>query len=875
MYWFLNRLAAVSGGMLFHEGSLVPCPVCPSTTIRCLFIAAVLLLSTRSSKADIGIAGDVTPVDDRFTTSNEGLPAAGNSPDQFSPVNAQPFWEGYFDSVANTNVNVDIVVGRRATGILQITQVELRDMNLVIGDSAAVGENTAQQNTGTVYITGAGSLFNNDPYRIPSGIIIPHPNFQSIVPRIGAGPDTTTHPGLILDGESNGFDLYVGRAGFGTLRIDAFGRAEIEDAVLVGDFANSVGNLTVDGFNSSLIAGGSKNFGPTTETNYHMTIIGRQGTGNLTISNAATMSTQVFTNGTDTVGAALGSTPYSVTLADAPDAGGRGTVTVTGNGSRWIVGGTLQVGGFDIGTSSGGVLTTGGDLEGDDTQYGSESGRGTLYVNDGGLVQVNYAANAVTGGGSDPNLFLAIGRFGVVQLAGGTIQIGAPLGGAQNQATSNKVQVINDGLIAGSGRINTGTFRNRYHGIVRVDPGQSLVIDSSSEFTTGGGATPVEPLVNYGMIQVIGNSQAQAQLEFVRSPTETQGSNQVRPFVNLPLGDATTPPPTPPAFVGGQISAQYANLRFGSGLENHSMLAFTAGTNNITGRVVSVGLDPINPSGDPDDTNGDTAQVLVSGTGTTAVFHDDLAFDAGADLNLVNGGKVVVLNQHSFVMAGNLSVELSYAHPSLITVGGDVGIGPAGGGNNDLNISLASDALQTLKHGDAFEIIAFTGDIAGVNTTIPNSPTIDYALAPLFTDIDVSPDVFALHNLVPQVQFAAQGVYVTFLDPSMVGPGSGAIAPDFNGDGVIDSADFAIWKAHVGTLSGASVLDGDADGDGDVDGLDFLKWQRNVGKPMPWNGAGAGSGSSTAATVPEPASLALLACGGFAAVALRRRRAAR
>jgi hypothetical protein len=267
---------------------------------------------------------------------------------------------------------------------------------------------------------------------------------------------------------------------------------------------------------------------------------------------------------------------------------------------------------------------------------------------------------------------------------------------------------------------------------------------------------------------------------------------------------------------------------------------------------------------------GDTAQVLVSGPGTTAVFHDDLAFSPGADLNVVDGGKVVVLNQHSFVMAGNLNIELSYSHPSLITVAGDVGIGP-GTSNNDLSLTLASDALASLKNGDAFQIISYTGDIGNVNVTNPANPIIDFANAPLFTDIDVSPDVLALHNLVAQVEFANQGVYVIFKDPSMVGPGAGAIAPDFNGDGVVDLADFAIWQAHVGIMSGASVLDGDADGDGDVDGLDFLKWQRNVGKPMPWTGAGAGSGSSLAA-VPEPASLALVLSAGSLALAFCGRR---
>jgi hypothetical protein len=128
----------------------------------------------------------------------------------------------------------------------------------------------------------------------------------------------------------------------------------------------------------------------------------------------------------------------------------------------------------------------------------------------------------------------------------------------------------------------------------------------------------------------------------------------------------------------------------------------------------------------------------------------------------------------------------------------------------------------------------------------------------------------AIYHLSLQIQFANNGVYAVFLNPAMVGPGSGAIAPDFNGDGVVDLADFAIWQAHVGQMSGASVLDGDADGDGDVDGNDFLKWQRNAGRPMPWTGSGAGSGSGVA-TVPEPASLMLLACGSLALAFGRRR----
>ena len=70
---------------------------------------------------------------------------------------------------------------------------------------------------------------------------------------------------------------------------------------------------------------------------------------------------------------------------------------------------------------------------------------------------------------------------------------------------------------------------------------------------------------------------------------------------------------------------------------------------------------------------------------------------------------------------------------------------------------------------------------------------------------------------------------------------------DFNGDGIVDSQDLAIWEMNYPIGSGAMQTMGDADGDGDVDGFDFLKIQRDFGIiPVP-----------PLAAVPEPSALLL------------------
>jgi hypothetical protein len=68
-------------------------------------------------------------------------------------------------------------------------------------------------------------------------------------------------------------------------------------------------------------------------------------------------------------------------------------------------------------------------------------------------------------------------------------------------------------------------------------------------------------------------------------------------------------------------------------------------------------------------------------------------------------------------------------------------------------------------------------------------------------------------------------------------------AADFNENGVVGSADLAIWQSSY-----ANGFAADADQDGDTDGADFLRWQQQVGA--------ASSGSF--GVLPEPSGAVLL-----------------
>ena len=517
-----HRLISVIRRLLGRERAWRGARWRSSAAAKAVLLAVVLAGTAGVASASVLVSGDVTPSDNPFTLNiNEGLPSDGNFVNPFEAEDEQTFFEGRHldnnvaDPLDDTNVNIpDIIVGQSAYGTLLISgESALRDQTLTVGGSgpratSGGGGGVIRAGTGVMRITGFGSLYNNDPTIIPPGLPA---NFSSKTPR----PIDV------------GYDLYVGIAGTptdptlganvggtGTFEISAGGRAEIQDAVVVGRDPNSTGYIVVDGFDSYLGSGGFAAGGGGGSLEPHQMIIGLRGVGYMTISNGATVRTDAppaaggSGGSTGPVGAVIGS-PVFETGNQCAKSGGVGTVTVSGPASKWIVSGSLQIGGFNFG-QTGQVVA--GDPEGDGVLYSSAAGRGTLNVQAGAVVNL---INALGIDANDPQLLLAIGRFGRIQMDGGLINVGGVTGeNNDTEVRENSVQLINDGVISGSGRINTGVFNNRYFGEIRVGGGEKLLIDASADLSAGTGS-PV--LTNYGVIQVLGTGDLRAELEFDRA----------------------------------------------------------------------------------------------------------------------------------------------------------------------------------------------------------------------------------------------------------------------------------------------------------------------------------------------------------------------
>jgi hypothetical protein len=128
---------------------------------------------------------------------------------------------------------------------------------------------------------------------------------------------------------------------------------------------------------------------------------------------------------------------------------------------------------------------------------------------------------------------------------------------------------------------------------------------------------------------------------------------------------------------------------------------------------------------------------------------------------------------------------------------------------------------------------------------------LNTGLTSSFENMDESVSLFVSNTNFPNGQKV-----VSFSLPT-------GVAGDYNGDGIVNAADYTVWRDHLGQ---STTLPNDST-PGMVTQADYDVWKANFGMSSP----GSGAGSRGAGAVPEPGSVALLVMGLIGLVAGRRR----
>jgi hypothetical protein len=144
----------------------------------------------------------------------------------------------------------------------------------------------------------------------------------------------------------------------------------------------------------------------------------------------------------------------------------------------------------------------------------------------------------------------------------------------------------------------------------------------------------------------------------------------------------------------------------------------------------------------------------------------------------------------------------------------------------------------------------------------PNSTgEVDFSntayLPPLIVADEYGMPVPALANLQVDITGTSGFVYsVTTTQPAPLG--------DYNVDGVVDEADYVVWRKQVGQTDD---LDADGNLDGVIDDVDYEIWRRHFGQVIDYGEGGV----STGAAAPEPGAGAIALVGMLLVAGFQRR----
>ena len=709
-------------------------------------------------------------------------------------------------------------IGKTGNGTMDITSgSDVLDMYGYIGRSSG--------STGEVTVDGAGSTWTN--------------NSLLLVGELGSGVLNITGGGAVTVGEVTVVAHYSGSSG--TIHFD-------NGTLTTGGFRCAADDLTGTGTinTNGLVSDVNLVFDSTYGLNQILSLNNNPAqniTVNLNVDGSGSMGAGY--GGVGTMSISDGRVVESTAGSIGYQSGSIGTVTVSGTGSTWTSSMGIRVGNMGSGVLN---ITGGGAVNSwysfiarvsGSTGVVTVDGVGSTWTNsdrinvgDGGSGVLN-----ITGGGTVSSSLGIIG-----QETGATGQVTVD-GTGSTWTNSDNLYVGNSGSgvlnITGDGAVTVGE-----NTLVAHYSGSSGTINfDNGTLTTGGLFCSFDDLTGTGTINTHGLV-SDVNLIF----DSTYGLNQILSINNNPGQNITV---NLNVDGSGSMGAGYSDV----------------GTMSISdGRVIESTRGYIGYK------SGATGVVTVNGAGSTWTTGSNLyvGLNGNGVLNITGGGVVssdrgyigrysgstgevtvdgvgsTWTNNWNLVVGDGGSGVLNITGSGLVSVAGTLTIDDDEDGDDFINMATGG-MLSLFDYEDASgSLLDFLGLVSGTDA-------IRYWDYPLGDWDDITNATLGEDYTLTYYDSGDLAGYtmLTVLEPIL-------LEGDANNSGAVSADDYACVQSNMGN-TGLAGIPGDANRDGVVSADDYASVQANFG-------ATAGLGG---VSVPEPATLSLLAIGGL--VMLRRR----
>jgi hypothetical protein len=279
--------------------------------------------------------------------------------------------------------------------------------------------------------------------------------------------------------------------------------------------------------------------------------------------------------------------------------------------------------------------------------------------------------------------------------------------------------------------------------------------------------------------------------------------------------------------------------------------------------------------------------MFTTGSGTTTINKTGtVTIGSGANTGSLNANGNVTIDGGLLQIGAGSNVIVAAAKSMTLVNGGTL----KGSGNVTGSVINTSGVVEP---GNSPGTLSITGNytqaiLGQLVTELASATTFDRLVATDSVSIAGIFHVDLLGGFVPQIGNVFQiisssgivtGKFGSASLPTLTGanwqlrysPNSVllqvALVGDYNFNGVVDAADYVVWRKSLGQVGIGLLADGNRNGQ--IDTGDYSVWRSHVGQ-IP--GSGSGTGISANAAVPEPSTLLLMILTA-AGSCLKRRRA--